>query len=261
MKIDGKSFIVTGGASGLGEGAVRLLVEKGANVTIFDFNKDRGEALAKELGAAAAFVECNVMEEESIINAIQFAKDTWGRIDGSICCAGGGAKGTGATVNRKGEAHAITPFELTVKLNLIGTFSICSKAAAIMAQNEPEDDDGERGVMINVASVAYQDGQNGQAAYSAAKGGIAAMTLPMARDLAKRGIRVNTIAPGLFHTPMTAPMDGSRVETSLKSSQLFPADRFGVPDEFAHLACSIIENKMLNGDTIRLDGGIRMPRL
>merc|ERR1712060_325467 len=157
----------------------------------------------------------------------------------------------------------ITPFKKTVELNIVGTFIVASQAAALMAQNQPTDEEGERGCIINVASVAAQDGQNGQAAYGAAKGGIVSMTLPMARDLGKRGIRVNTIMPGVFETPMTAPMKKAapHLYKNLTSSNVFPNTRLGLPDEFGHMAVAILENKYMNGESIRLDGGIRMGKL
>jgi NAD(P)-dependent dehydrogenase (short-subunit alcohol dehydrogenase family) len=167
------------------------------------------------------------------------------------------------TVNRKGQAHDMKAFEFVVRVNLLGTYSVASKCAAWMAKNADDGKDNERGVIINVASVAAFDGQDGQASYSASKGGVAAMTLPMARDLSRQNVRVLTIAPGTFGTPMTAPLEsgrGASIGDGLKSSTLFPK-RFGIASEFASLACEMVTNSMFNGETVRLDGGIRMPRL
>merc|ERR1712113_910057 len=181
-------------------------------------------------------------------------------IDGNVNCAGGTLGGTGLTVDKNGKAHSLKAFEKTVKLNIVGTFSMATKCAAKMALNTPTDEEGERGCIINVASVAAQDGQNGQLAYAAGKGGIVSMTLPMARDLGKRGIRVYCILPGVFDTPMTAPLKQFRPEVykNLSQGNVFPNTRLGLPEEFAHMAVAILENKYVNGESIRVDGGIRM---
>jgi len=265
MKVEGHVFVVTGGASGLGEATIRAVCNKGGKGVIFDIPKqaERANAIVQELGADnCVFIPCDVTNEDSIVKAIEAAGSKWGKIHGNINCAGVGSAMT--TVQRDGTAHNMQYFEFVVRVNLIGTFSVASKCASWMAKNEDEDDDGEHGVIINVASVAAFDGQNGQVSYSAAKAGIAGMTLPMARDLSRHGVRVNTIAPGTFGTPMTVGLEqgkGKKVGDGLKSAQLFPSKRFGKPEEFAALAIQMIENKMLNGDTVRLDGGIRMPRL
>jgi len=237
MIIEGKTFVVTGGASGLGEGTTRecvarsparspararsrrclimaslrpsprcRIVARGGNVAIFDLNEERAAGIVAELGDAAAFFECNVMEEESIDAAVAAAHAHFKELHGAVCCAGGQI-GAGLTVNRRGEAFGMKNWWNTVKLNAFGTFAVCSKVAAITSQQEAVTEDGERGVLVNVASVAAQDGQDGQSAYSAGKGAIVAMTLPMARDLSRVGIRVNTILPGTMGTPMTKMMD------------------------------------------------------
>merc|ERR1719230_2208706 len=267
MKVEGHAFLVTGGASGLGEGTARMLVAKGGMVSILDRDVEKGEAIQKELGAKCQFVEVDICEEDSIRAAVEKVHGKWGRIDGCINCAGVGS--ALPTVNKKGAVHDMDTFNFVVKLNLIGTFSVASKCAGIMAK-QPEMDDGERGVIINVASVAAFDGQNGQAAYSASKGGVVGMTLPMARDLGRFGIRVNTIAPGLVDTPLNrveTPIDErnvdemDRVGKSLITAQSFPTKRFGRPSELAHLVKFMFESPFCNGETVRLDGGIRMPKL
>jgi len=262
MKVEGGVFVVTGGASGLGEGTVRMLVEMGGKVVILDMQDDKGKAVEASCPKGQAiFIKMNATEEDSIAEAIEAAGKTWGRIDGCINCAG---TGLGVpTVDKKGNPHPMKRFEFIIKLNLLGTFSVASKCAAWMVKNEPNAD-GERGVIINVASVAATDGQNGQAAYSASKAGVVGMALPMARDLGTRGVRVNTICPGIMATPLTAGFDtpaGKRVGDSLRSQQIFPVHRFGLPTDFAHCAKFIIENPMMTGEHVRLDGGIRMPKL
>merc|ERR1719230_590720 len=257
MKVEGHAFLVTGGASGLGEGTARMLVAKGGMVSILDRDVEKGEAIQKELGAKCQFVEVDICEEDSIRAAVEKVHGKWGRIDGCINCAGVGS--ALPTVNKKGAVHDMDTFNFVVKLNLIGTFSVASKCAGIMAK-QPEMDDGERGVIINVASVAAFDGQNGQAAYSASKGGVVGMALPMARDLGKFGIRVCTIAPGIMRTPMTDVMP-DKLKQSLAASQVFPNKRLGLPDDFAALAVHMIENSFLNAETVRLDAGVRMAKL
>lgn len=262
MKVEGGVFVVTGGASGLGEGTVRMICELGGKVVILDMQEDKGKEVEASLPKGqAVFIKMNATEEDSIAAAIETAGKTWGRIDGCINCAG---TGLGVpTVDKKGNAHPMKRFEFIIRLNLLGTFSVASKCAAWMVKNEPNAD-GERGVIINVASVAAMDGQNGQAAYSASKAGVVGMALPMARDLGTRGVRVNTICPGIMATPLTAGFDtpaGKRVGDSLRSQQVFPVHRFGLPQDFAHCARFMIENPMMTGEHIRLDGGIRMPKL
>jgi NAD(P)-dependent dehydrogenase (short-subunit alcohol dehydrogenase family) len=252
MQISGNTFLVSGGASGLGGATSRLLAASGAFVVIADINKEKGEALAKELGLNAMFVETNVADEESVKNAV--AKTSlFGPLRGAINCAGIGV--AEKTVGKDGP-HALASFKRVIEVNLIGTFNVIRLAAAQMNSQEPNDS-GERGVIINTASIAAFDGQIGQAAYSASKGGIVGMTLPIARDLARSGIRIVTIAPGLFDTPLLAglPEDVKKV---LGAQVPFPS-RLGDPAEYAALAKHVIENEMLNGETIRLDGALRMP--
>ena len=252
MQISGNTFLVSGGASGLGGATSRLLAASGAFVVIADINKEKGEALAKELGLNAMFVETNVADEESVKNAV--AKTSlFGPLRGAINCAGIGV--AEKTVGKDGP-HALASFKRVIEVNLIGTFNVIRLAAAQMNSQEPNAS-GERGVIINTASIAAFDGQIGQAAYSASKGGIVGMTLPIARDLARSGIRIVTIAPGLFDTPLLAglPEDVKKV---LGAQVPFPS-RLGDPAEYAALAKHIVENEMLNGETIRLDGALRMP--
>lgn len=253
MQIQGNTFLVTGGASGLGGATSQLLAEAGANVIIADINKDKGEALAAELGAQAQFVQTNVADEEGVQNAIATAVASYGALHGAINCAGIGV--AEKTVGKEGP-HALASFKRVIEINLIGTFNVARLAAAQMSQQEPNAS-GERGVLINTASIAAFDGQIGQAAYAASKGGIVGMTLPIARDLARLGIRVVTIAPGLFDTPLLAglPEDVKKV---LGTQVPFPS-RLGQPREYAALAKHILENEMLNGEVIRLDGALRMP--
>jgi len=263
MKLEGAVVAVTGGASGLGEATVEACAAKGAKVVVLDMNEEKGEALAQKIGASAAFMKCNILDEESVKGCMQAIKDKFGGLHGVVSCAGGQTMGTGLTIDKKGNAHNFSAFKKTVDLNIIGTFLIASQAAALMAQNTPADEEGERGCIINVASVAAEDGQNGQLAYAAGKGGIKSMTLPMARDLGKRGIRVNCILPGVFDTPMTAPLKQFKpdVYKNLAGSNVFPNTRLGQAEEFAHMAVALLENKYMNGESIRVDGGIRMGKL
>jgi NAD(P)-dependent dehydrogenase (short-subunit alcohol dehydrogenase family) len=251
MRIEGTGALVMGGASGLGAATARRLHARGARVVIADLNAERGQALADELGERARFVEANVLEPEPVGRAVDAADA--GRLRISVCCAGiGWAQ---RTAGRQGP-HDLELFENVVRVNLVGTFNVLRLAAAAMSANQP-DDGGERGVCINTASIAAFDGQIGQVAYSASKGGIVGMTLPAARDLAGRGVRVVTIAPGTFDTPLLAALpEESRAE--LGAQIPFPS-RLGDPDEFAALAVHVVENPMLNGETIRLDGALRMP--
>merc|ERR1719221_142078 len=227
-------------------------------------NEERGNSLVNELGADhAMFVKCNILDAASVEQCVEAVFAKFGRIDGNVNCAGGTAKGVGLTVDKHGKVHNLKAFQTTVLLNIVGTFSMASQCAAKMALNQPVDEEGERGCIINVASVAAQDGQNGQAAYAAGKGGIVAMTLPMARDLGKRGVRVNTIMPGVFETPMTEPMkvNAPKVYKNLTQANVFPNTRLGLAPEFAQMAIAIFENKYMNGESIRVDGGIRMSKL
>lgn len=251
-----KTALVTGGASGLGEATVRLFHEQGANVVIVDLNETRGTALAAELGERARFARTNVADEADVQAAVDLAVATFGGIHIAVNCAGvAEARKTIGKVDGVYGPHSLAAFERTIKVNLIGSFNVIRLAAFAMEKNAPNDE-GERGVIINTASVAAYDGQIGQAAYSASKGGIVGMTLPIARDLAKSGIRVMTIAPGLFETPLLAGLP-EEARISLGQQVPFPS-RLGRPQEYAMLARSIVENPMLNGEVIRLDGAIRM---
>jgi NAD(P)-dependent dehydrogenase (short-subunit alcohol dehydrogenase family) len=253
VRIEGASALVAGGASGLGAATARALHAAGASVVICDLNRERGEALAGELGERASFVEGNVMEPEPIQAAVEEAAKPEGGLRISVCCAGiGWAQ---RTAGKRG-AHDLEIFHNVIKVNLIGTFNVLRLAAAAMVENEPEGG-GERGVCVNTASIAAFDGQIGQVAYSASKGGIVGLTLPAARDLAGRAVRVMTIAPGTFDTPLLAALpEDARDE--LGAQIPFP-NRLGQPEEFAALVCHVVENPMLNGETIRLDGALRMP--
>jgi NAD(P)-dependent dehydrogenase (short-subunit alcohol dehydrogenase family) len=247
MRIEGSSALVTGGASGLGEATVRELRARGADVVIADLNVERGEALAQEVGAR--FIATDVTNAEEVARAVEAA----GALRISVHCAG---IGWAERVAGKRGAHALEPFERVIAVNLIGTFNALRLAAAAMLAADPGES-GERGVAINTASIAYADGQIGQIAYSASKGAIAGMTLPAARDLASSGVRVCTIAPGLFDTPLLATLPADARE-ALGSQVPFPS-RLGRTSEYAQLACHIVENEMLNGEVIRLDGALRMP--
>ena len=249
MDIKGKVFIVTGGASGLGEGTARALAGRGAHVVIADMQVEKGEAVAKELGGS--FVKCDVTSE-SDGQAVVAKAVSAGKLMGLVNCAG--IAPAEKTVGKNG-AHSLTLFSKVVQVNLIGSFNMIRLTAEAMAKNDPEST-GERGVMISTASVAAYDGQIGQAAYAASKGGIVGMTLPIARDLARNGIRNMTIAPGIFGTPMLFGMP-KEVQDALAAGVPFPS-RLGTPEDYAKLACHIFENDMLNGEVIRLDGAIRL---
>ncbi|HEV7584946.1 MAG TPA: SDR family NAD(P)-dependent oxidoreductase [Solirubrobacteraceae bacterium] len=251
MRIEGSSALVVGGASGLGEATVRELHGRGALVTIADVNADKGGTLASELGLE--FVACDVREEGQVEAAVEQAASAEGGLRIAVCCAG---TGWAQKVAGSKGPHPLLPFETIISINLIGTFNVLRHAGAAMIPNEPLED-GERGVCVNTASIAAFDGQVGQIAYSASKGGVVAMTLPAARDLAQYGIRVNTIAPGLFDTPLLAALP-EEARQKLGAGVPFP-QRLGRPSEYAQLAREIIENRMLNGETIRLDGALRMP--
>jgi 3-hydroxyacyl-CoA dehydrogenase/3-hydroxy-2-methylbutyryl-CoA dehydrogenase len=247
MRIEGAGALVAGGASGLGAATARRLHAGGARLTIADLNADKGSALADELGAA--FVQADVTDAEQVAAAVEAA----GELRISVCCAGiGWAE---RVAGRRG-AHSFDPFQAVINVNLIGTFNVLRLAAAAMLANEP-DGEGERGVCINTASIAAYDGQIGQIAYSASKGGIVGMTLPAARDLASMGIRVVTIAPGLFDTPLLAGLPED-ARTALGEQVPHP-HRLGRPEEYGELAAHIVANPMLNGEVIRLDGALRMP--
>lgn len=249
MQIRDNVFIVTGGASGLGAGTARMLAEQGGKVVIADLNEAAGNALAEELGAR--FVRCDVTSETDG-QAVVDAAVGLGRLAGLINCAG--IATANKTVGKNGP-HPLDAFETTIRINLIGTFNMIRLAAAAMVQNTP-DDGGERGIIVNTASVAAFDGQIGQAAYAASKGGVVGMTLAVARDLSRDGVRCMTIAPGIFETPMLLGMP-QEVQDALGKMVPFPP-RLGRPAEYAQLVQAIIGNTMLNGEVIRLDGAIRM---
>lgn len=255
MELKNKGVLVTGGASGLGAACVRLLAEGGAKVVIADLNSEGGEKLVAELqgsGASAFFAQTNVTNEESVQAAVRVAVEKCGGLHILINCAG---IGVAEKVIGKYGVHGLDSFQKVISVNLVGTFNAIRLASVAMAENEPSAG-GERGVIINTASVAAFDGQIGQAAYSASKGGIVGMTLPIARELARYGIRIMTIAPGIFETPLLGNLpEPARV--SLGQQVPFPP-RLGRPPEYAALAKHIIENEMLNGEVIRLDGAIRM---
>ncbi len=250
MDIKGKVFIVTGGASGLGEGTARMLAAEGGKVVVADLQEDKGRALAAEIGGA--FVKCDVSSEADG-KAVVAQAVSMGQLVGLVNCAG--IATASKTVGKEG-AHTLALYTKTIMVNLVGSFNMIRLAAEAMCKNEPEAT-GERGVMISTASVAAYDGQIGQAAYAASKGGVVGMTLPIARDLARNGIRNMTIAPGIFGTPMLFGMP-KEVQDALAAGVPFPS-RLGTPQDYAKLAKHIIENDMLNGEVIRLDGAIRLP--
>jgi NAD(P)-dependent dehydrogenase (short-subunit alcohol dehydrogenase family) len=252
MQLREHVFLVTGGASGLGAACVRRFVAAGAHVGAADVNDAAGEQLVSELGHSARFVHTDVTQEESVQQAVEWAVEAFGALHGAVNCAGIGL--AERTIGRQGP-HSLAGFARVVGVNLIGTFNVIRLAAAAMAKGAPNAA-GERGVIVNTASVAAFDGQIGQAAYSASKGGIVGMTLPIARDLARDGIRVMTIAPGIFDTPLLGALP-EPARQSLGQQVPFPS-RLGRPAEFAALAQHIVENEMLNGEVIRLDGAIRM---
>jgi NAD(P)-dependent dehydrogenase (short-subunit alcohol dehydrogenase family) len=249
MQIEGAGALIAGGASGLGEATVRALHAKGAQVVIADLNEARGEALASELGDRAKFVRVDVTDPTTVEAAVAQT----GGLRISVCCAG---IGIGEKIAGSRGPHGHASFETVIRVNLLGTFNVLRLAAAAMIASAPTAS-GERGVCINTASIAAFDGQIGQAAYSASKGGIVGMTLPAARDLASAGIRVCTIAPGTFDTPLLGTLS-EEIRQALGAAIPFPS-RLGRPDEFAALAAHIVENEMLNGEVIRLDGALRMP--
>jgi NAD(P)-dependent dehydrogenase (short-subunit alcohol dehydrogenase family) len=252
MQIANATFIVSGGASGLGEATVRRLIAQGGRVVIADLNETRGRTLAQELGESAVFSKVNVTSDRDCAAAVELAREEFGGLQGVINCAG---IASGERVVGKEGPHSLDSFARVIQINLIGSFNLLRLAADAMSRQMPNAE-GERGVIINTASVAAFDGQIGQAAYSASKAGVVGMTLPIARELARHGIRVMTIAPGIFETAMMAGM-APNVRASLEATVPFPA-RLGRPDEYAQLAQAIIENPMLNGEVIRLDGAIRM---
>jgi len=250
MRIEETAAIITGGASGLGEATARHFRAAGAQVTLLDRDAERGQAVAAEIGAA--FAETDVTDETSVAAAIAGAKKAMGRITAAVNCAG---IATGAKVLGREGPHPLDAFRRTIDINLVGSFNVARLAAAEMAGNAP-DTEGARGVIVNTASIAAFDGQKGQAAYAASKGGIVGLSLPMARDLAREGIRVMAIAPGIFATPMLRGLP-QEVQDSLAAEVTFPK-RLGDPEEYARLAAFIVECGYLNGEVIRLDGALRM---
>ncbi len=253
MEIKDKVAVITGGASGLGEATARRLHGMGAKVAIFDMNEEKGQALAKELGDGAIFQNVNVTSEDAVQQGIGATMDAFGAIH--ICCNYAGIGNAIKTVGKDGP-FPLDKFKLIIDVNLIGTFNVLRLAANEMQKNEPYNEYGGRGCIINTASVAAYEGQIGQAAYSASKGGIVGMTLPIARDLSSIGVRCNTIVPGLIHTPLFqgAP---DKVIDALSAQVLYPK-RLGRPEEIAHVAVMLIENEYMNGECVRMDGGIRM---
>ncbi len=252
MTIQHNTFIVTGGASGLGLATARMIVDNGGQAVLLDINAEAGEAAQQQLGSNALFVRTDVTSEESVQQAIDLAQNTFGNLRGALNCAGIGP--AERVIGRNGP-HSLASFTKTITVNLIGSFNVIRLVANVLQTTDPLDG-GERGVLISTASVAAFDGQIGQAAYSASKGGIVGMTLPIARELARFGIRVMTIAPGLFETPLLAGLPED-ARLSLGQQVPFPA-RLGQPHEYAALAKHILDNQMLNGEVIRLDGAIRM---
>lgn len=244
---------VTGGASGLGKATAVRLAKRGANVIIADLPSSKGEEVAAEIGPNAVFHPTDVTNAAEIRTGVQLAKERFGEINGLVNCAGIGI--AVKTLDNKGIAHPIESFTKVIQVNLIGSFNCIRILAEEMANNTPNSD-GTRGVIVNTASVAAYDGQRGQAAYSASKGGIVGMTLPIARDLSRYGIRVNTVAPGLFKTPLLMSLP-EKVQIALAKTVPHP-QRLGDPDEYAQLVESIIDNPMMNGETIRIDGALRM---
>ena len=253
MDIKDKVALVTGGASGLGEATVRLYHELGARVAIFDKNDARGQALVQTLGAGVHYQQVDVADEDQVAAALAAVVERFGAVH--ICNNYAGIGAAAKTVSR-GEPLELARFKRVIEVNLIGTFNVLRLAAAQMARQDPLDEDGARGVIINTASVAAYEGQVGQAAYSASKGGVVGMTLPIARDLAALGIRVNTIAPGLIHTPLFETLPREAYD-SLAAQPVFPK-RLGRAEEIAHLSRYIVENDYTNGEVIRMDGAIRM---
>ena len=251
MKIEGAVALVTGGASGLGEATVRAFVARGGRAVIVDMNEERGQAVAKELGDAVRFLKTDVTDEGQVQAAIAAAQEL-GTLRAAVNCAGVGW--AARTIKRDGTPHDYDLFKKVISVNLVGTFNVTRLCASAMSQSEAVD--GERGVIISTASIAAFDGQIGQAAYAASKGGVVGMTLPIARDLSKALVRVMVIAPGTFDTPMLAGLP-EEVRQALAASIPNPA-RLGDPGEFAALACHIVENGYLNGTVIRLDGSLRM---
>uniref|UniRef100_A0A0G4FKL3 Ketoreductase domain-containing protein n=1 Tax=Chromera velia CCMP2878 TaxID=1169474 RepID=A0A0G4FKL3_9ALVE len=256
MRVKDRVIVVTGGGSGLGEKTVDLLVEKGAKVGIFDMNAELGEKKEAQHGAQVVFCECDVTSEESVAASLSKVVKKFGAIHGVVNCAG--VASAIPTLGKNGPSPQ-APFDKVLQINVSGSFNVSRQAAWIMSKQPPvEEDKGEYGAIVNVASVAAYEGQKGQAAYSASKGAVVAMALPMARDMARFGIRVNVVAPGVMATPMTDVFPQKVRESLLKD---IPCKRFGKPEEFAHACLFLLENSYMNGTTIRVDGGIRMSNL
>ncbi|MGH8944127.1 MAG: SDR family NAD(P)-dependent oxidoreductase [Acidimicrobiia bacterium] len=254
MKIEGSVALVTGGVSGLGFGAASRFVRGGGSVVMLDINDAHGAAAVDALGESARFIRCDVRDRDAVADSVVRASEEWGRID--ILVNAAGVAPAQRLISRDGELFDLDLFKFVIEVNLIGMFDVTRNVAAVMSTNEPGPD-GERGVIVNVASIAAFEGQIGQAAYSASKGGIVGMTLPLARDLASIGVRAVTIAPGIMDTPLLADAP-EELKESLAALHVFPR-RLGTPEDFAHLVQSIVENPLLNGEVIRLDAGARMP--
>lgn len=253
MKVRGARVLVTGGGSGLGEGTARRLAAAGAKVAILDLPQSRGADIAGDLGTGNYFVAADITDPEQVKSAVEGAAQALGGL--SVCVNAAGVANAARVVNRSGDLFPLEVFRIVLEINLIGTFDVTRRAARIMGTNKPNDD-GEKGVIVNVASIAAFEGQIGQAAYSASKGGVAAMTLPLARDLASLGVRVNCIAPGIMDTPMIAGMP-DQVRQSLIEVHVFPK-RLGKPSDFAALVQHMVENPLINGEVVRLDAAARM---
>lgn len=253
MRLQGRTFFITGGASGLGAATAQHFVSHGANVVLADMNQKKGKAVEAELGSQALFVVCNVCDENAVQAALEAAVERFGAVHGCFNCAGTGPPRR--VLSKSGKVHPLGHFKKVIDINLVGTFNVLRLACVVMSKNEPNEN-GERGVIVNVASVAAIDGQIGQAAYAASKAGVCGMTLPIARDLGRWGMRIITICPGIFETPMTALLPPS-LKKNLESNITFPK-RLGRSSEFAQLTQQIVENAYLNGEVIRLDGGVRM---
>jgi 3-hydroxyacyl-CoA dehydrogenase/3-hydroxy-2-methylbutyryl-CoA dehydrogenase len=254
VEIEGSVALVTGGASGLGFGAAKRLANGGGSVVLVDLDEVKGSAAAAELGDRALFIACDVRDPAAVADAVAAAAEEWGKID--ILVNAAGVAPAQRLISRDGVLFDLDLFEFVIRVNLIGMFDVTRHVAAVMARNEPGTE-GERGVIVNVASIAAFEGQVGQVAYSASKGGIVGMTLPLARDLAGVGVRVITVAPGIMDTPLLAGAP-QELKDSLAGLHVFPR-RLGSPDDFAHLVQAIVENPLLNGEVIRLDAGARMP--
>lgn len=254
MRVEGSVALITGGVSGLGLGAARRFVSQGGRVVMMDINEAQGKVAQDELGDAARFIVCDVSDADSVTAGVDGAAEAFGGIQ--ILVNAAGVAPAQRVLSRDGVMFDLDVFKFTVGVNLVGMFDVIRNTARVMAANEVADG-AERGVIVNVASIAAFDGQVGQAAYSASKGGVVGMTLPLARDLASSGIRVNTIAPGIMDTPLLANAP-QELRDSLAKLHVFP-QRLGTPEDFAHLVSAIVENEMLNGEVVRLDAAARMP--